>query len=385
MEWITTDDVKKETWRRLLEFANDDFAIAKIEELHGPITNKNEVFYKKQARQIRLCLLQAKDYLNSSNDASLITAPNLVYYSAVSLCSATMLLNGSGEKSLDYLRNSGKSRSHGMSRSVEESRFSEGTRLLEQVSLKVQKEGFLKEWYETIPKVDPHYTVFHRYDQEGSVLSGIGRFSFAKFIDFEELVGEEPALIDLVKRVPDLENDLRRLGIATGGSRLSEKVEMTDQRTLRKWIIHKCESEVDLDKIISEFTFNDNPDGIEFKKHIAENKLSAVISIEYDSKTKLSYKSPESRWTSDGIQFCYPGSFTTPEIVDCFGILYLIGMICRYYPDLWITTLDKHSLSSKILEGTIEVMKKKFPILALSLLNQEKIIISPHLPHWQVR
>lgn len=385
MEWITTDDIKKETWRRLLEFANDEFTISRIEDLHGPITKKNQAAYKKQAKQIRLCLLQAQDYLESSQHSSLITSPNLIYYCAASLCSATMLLNGNGEKSLDHLRSTGKSNSHGLSKRVISFNSSKGTNLLDQVSLKIEKQGFFKEWYETIPTKEAQHSVYHAHQGDYGKISSIGVFSQASYTSFEDLVHSEVTLLDLVKRIPDLEFDLRRLGLNTVSSRISEEVNIRGKIAKRTWNIHGCRTEDTLQSIISEFKIKKGSDNLNFEKVVSDNKLSAHVSIKSEMDEDLHYTSPEIRWTTDGRQFCYPGSFNVPEIVDCFGALYLLGMVCRYYPDIWISALDSHSLSSKIIETTVNVMRNKLPILALSLLSRDRIVISPHLAPWQSR
>ncbi|NMT62192.1 YaaC family protein [Marinobacter orientalis] len=385
MEWITTDNVEKETWRRLLEFANDEFSIAKIEERHGPINKKNEKNYKKQATQIRLCLLQAKEYLDSCRNSSLITSPNLLYYSSVSLCSATMLINGTGNKSLDYLRAHGKAKNHGFSKVVEEKNFSEKTNLLNQVFLKIEKEGFFKEWYETMPKTEAQHTQFIQSDLDQGTLTGITSLGSSTFVSFEAFLDQAVSLIDLIKRIPDLSEDLRRLGIETPNSRMSEMIVNNNGHLQRSWNIHNCYSEAHLNGILSEFVVHENPEKISFKTQISSNKKSAIVSISYKNDTPLKYSSPESRWTTQGRTYCYPGGLEVPEIVDCFGILYLLGMICRYYPDLWITTIDRHAISSKIIENTIETMKQKFPILALEILSKDRIVISPHLAPWQAR
>src|SRR5205814_5857594 len=97
MEWIVTRDVFRETWRRLKEFANQDIATDAITSLHGPAPDrKTEANYRKQAAQMRMCILQAEEYFRSSNIVTVYTRPTLIYYGLTSLAPAVMLLRRDG-------------------------------------------------------------------------------------------------------------------------------------------------------------------------------------------------------------------------------------------------------------------------------------------------
>jgi hypothetical protein len=104
MEWITTLDVHRETWRRLREFANPEFATEAIASVHGAGNSRTTADYRKQAVQIRASILQASEYFDAARSSSLVTSPNHVYYGLISLASAVMLLLGDGESSFDFLR-----------------------------------------------------------------------------------------------------------------------------------------------------------------------------------------------------------------------------------------------------------------------------------------
>jgi len=113
MEWITADP-KRETWRRLLEFANKALAFEALVGIHGTPKGSDRSNYKKQAEQMRAALIQAEQYFQAADAANLITSPNPLYYGAYSLSSAIMLLLGDGTMSLDYLRKNTKNASHGL-------------------------------------------------------------------------------------------------------------------------------------------------------------------------------------------------------------------------------------------------------------------------------
>jgi beta-phosphoglucomutase-like phosphatase (HAD superfamily) len=107
MEWVTCENVYDESWRRLLEYANIELATEAIREIHGE-DPKKEKNYKTKAEQVRFSLLQAKEYFEAARTSSLFTQPNHLYYGAVALSTACMVLRGDGDKSLDRLRQSKK-------------------------------------------------------------------------------------------------------------------------------------------------------------------------------------------------------------------------------------------------------------------------------------
>src|SRR5664279_4155213 len=114
MEWVTTSDVRRESWRRLLEYSNEDVAKEAIEKWHGNADRRTRANYKKQASQIRATILQAYEYFQAAEGSSLYTSPNHLFYGALSLASAVMLTRGNGAFSLDALRANSKNKNHGL-------------------------------------------------------------------------------------------------------------------------------------------------------------------------------------------------------------------------------------------------------------------------------
>ena len=105
MKWIATDNIYAETWRELFEYTNIDLVCRNLESKHGSPLSKNvRENRRKQAQQARVCVLQAKEYMEAARASSIFTSPNHTYYSIASLASLLMLILGDGTKSLDYLR-----------------------------------------------------------------------------------------------------------------------------------------------------------------------------------------------------------------------------------------------------------------------------------------
>ena len=98
LNWVTTDNQYEENWRRLLEYANIEITLETLVKLHGKYTPKTKQNYIKQAEQIRVSLLQAKEYFDAARSSTLFTQPNHLYYGTIALSSACMLIRGDGTK-----------------------------------------------------------------------------------------------------------------------------------------------------------------------------------------------------------------------------------------------------------------------------------------------
>lgn len=100
---IYANDITKTCWSCIRRFHNVDFVrdlICKLQK--PPIKQKNNT--RKQAEQIKYCLIQAKEYYDAAQAVSLATKPVLMYYSTMSLALAEILLKQDGDSSLDRAR-----------------------------------------------------------------------------------------------------------------------------------------------------------------------------------------------------------------------------------------------------------------------------------------
>src|SRR4029077_18676377 len=67
---------------------------------------------RKQAAQIRYCILQGKEYFTAARHVGIATRPNLLYYGLSALAQAIILLRGGGTYSFDYIRSKGQIKGH---------------------------------------------------------------------------------------------------------------------------------------------------------------------------------------------------------------------------------------------------------------------------------
>ena len=94
---------RRVAWAGLRRFQNVDLVLQDIITLHA-LKPKWRRDAKKQATQLRYCLIQAREYFAAAQSVSLATKPNLLYYGTMSLALAEILLKQDGLSSLDKAR-----------------------------------------------------------------------------------------------------------------------------------------------------------------------------------------------------------------------------------------------------------------------------------------
>src|SRR5262245_27333570 len=86
-------------WAGLRRFQNVETVARQIAAMHD-LPPKSMANARKQATQLRYCLVQAREYFSAAQSVSLATKPNLLYYGTMSLALAEILLKQTGLSSL---------------------------------------------------------------------------------------------------------------------------------------------------------------------------------------------------------------------------------------------------------------------------------------------
>ena len=382
MEWITCENTYEEAWRRLLEYANIELAVEAISLIHGKPTDKTVSNYKKQAEQVRVSLLQAKEYFEAAKVSSLYTQPNHLYYGSVALSIACMLIRGDGTKSLDYLRKESKNSNHGLaftfSSDINKSKI--GLSLLDDCYVRICKNGHFHNWYSTLKPQQSVPAIIHNDYQHGSMrnMKSIGNYKIPKFHEMQDI---KKNLIFILKRLPDLCEDLARYGVSVDHAR-GEHHSFFNENKMESWddfVFHSSPSPDSLINVIGKFTCDD---GVNFIYDIHQGKTSGVVRRRKTNKDNFSFSYPDSRMTMDHKTIYYSDSITTPEIVDLFCISYALSMLSRYYPDVWISFLESHCKGAKLVERVVRILTLKVPTLMLNQIKGTELIISNHRPLW---
>ncbi len=386
MAWIVTDDVYAETWRRLHEFANIELTIDALVLRHGvPKTKSMEQAYRKQAQQIRVSVLQAKEYFDAATQSTLFTSPNHLYYGMVALSAWSMLVVGDGTYALDYLRRNPGNAHHGLrfTTGATASSAVSGLSMLLNTYVEVLGNGYFSRWYSTIPL---HDTVFAYFQQtlDGSVRSGRRAQGFEPRAEFSSFAGRKYSTIDLVKGLPDLVDDLPRYGVRAPILRTTHKVDLKrDGKTIHTWLVHGgAPSLPDQEAVLDRFRIESR------YMHALSGKFEqladgGIIKIEQlASENDMKFSWPSCRETLNHETISYAAILDRPESVDAFLLSYQLSMLSRYYADLWIGCLESQCKAAKLIERAVEVMRKKFPMQVLSQLTPGGVVVSNHRPPW---
>ncbi|MBD2571056.1 YaaC family protein [Anabaena lutea] len=114
---ITSENPIKEVWKFLKYFQDVEFSRTqhcRIQKISDNEYKQRKSNINKQAKQIGYCIRQAEQYFEAASQVSLATRPILLYYGAVSLSQALILLKKDGDYSFDALRNKDKHNHHGL-------------------------------------------------------------------------------------------------------------------------------------------------------------------------------------------------------------------------------------------------------------------------------
>jgi hypothetical protein len=97
---------------------------------------------------------------------------------------------------------------------------------------------------------------------------------------------------------------------------------------------------------------------------------------------QVRFEWPDVRETMEHFSISYADVVEIFEIVELYLVAYQLSMLSRYFPDLWVRCIESQCLSAKLIARATEVIGRKFPILCLSILNDEKTVISTYRQPW---
>lgn len=374
VEWVTSNDTTRETWRRLREFANLDIAEEAIARVHGPPTPQTLDNYRKQARQIRASILQAAEYFDAAHATSLSTRPNHLYYGLTSLASSMMLLLGDGTRSFDALRKDGRNMRHGIgfTTACTAKSASVGLSLLQQSHITIEARGHFANWYSVLPAESPVPGLVRdeRESPHRRLMIEIGTHPKPAF---EDISGSKHTILGLMSRLPDLYPDLLPYRTAPAASRINKSFTLSPKGTFATCIVHNAHGPAQLDAILDRFQFDIGTIPNVVAKVFPSG---ASIHVRVSLGEKPRFRWPDARTDMAQNEIMYAEDVSTPEIVDQYLSAFALSMLCRYYPDLWFSCLDSNCKAAQLVEAWSSVAAHKAPMLALSILTGRVVIVS---------
>lgn len=385
MEWIVSDNIEREAWRRLHEFANVDLTTDYLAARHGTaLTASIERNYKKQAQQSRVCILQAKEYFDAARDSTLFTSSNHLYYGLVSLSSALMLLLGDGRNSLDFRRRDPANGHHGLkfTTGCNATASTRGLTILEQSHAEVLGTGHFLGWYSVLPRRVDLYGL-HKTELKDGNFSDFRACGGYVTAPPEALVGRKRTTLDLLRHFPDLAQDFHRYGVALSAARTTQEVRLHHSGQARNlWTIHQIFNPGSREALLERFQVTSRFADCLVPRVTPSGVVWAVEGI-IPQVDGMELRWPESRDTMDHETVSYADPIDTHELVDAYLVAFQLSMLSRYYPDLWVACIESHCKAAKLIERTVDTLVKKTPVLTLSLLSPAGVTISTHRAPWK--
>lgn len=365
-------------WTGLRLYQNEEVASNRLIYKHQLI-DKQTANAKKQARQLKYCLQQAQEYWAAANTAAVATRPLQLYYCSQSLAMSQILWNGDGDSSLDRLRQS--EAHHGLSFYWTGKKF-EPDDLGRLIARPHEVSGRRKGTFD----------VWHRFAREGNLVGKerdlirntekVGVLLHASSERLPLIQSNGISFLELISSLPQMESALNSIGLRTKTIRgtLSKQVKPStvdgyQEIETFKLIMHpgakECLSEF-ADQVFFSPSLFEN-----LQVSLAEDSFGGFVCDFYNGRnTEASFSLP------DGISMTHSVCYFKPFLkqLNEFGILYvgcfILGMICRYYPELWMAAVEQNSVFFYLAEQFLSIASARLPLLTLGVLADSDYIES---------
>lgn len=365
---ISSPDVADYSWRKLAQFNNVGFTSELISHLHGldPKQSRNA---RKQAEQIQYCLIQAKEYFESSRVVSLATKPVLLYYCVMSLALAEILVKQTGDSRLSKLRENHNC--HGLSLTLQKEPLPTDSlfEATNQLIAKIQTNQFGE------PKGT--FEVWRRSARELPIVGyWTQRFGAGNTSSFRTIFTAEDIAPPVLGRsgislrsclinLPYMADTLARWGDRLEMVRAKISVDIPEGKPGEFTIvIHPASSDL-IDRFSSLFVMEP-----EYINILDITDLPSGLIMRWPHTRPLKATLPHAMQMN--VEDCY---FTcSTENLGEFGYLYcalhILGNFARYYPDVWIKHIDVKSPLANATEELCIYALQRLPLLTLSELSR---------------
>lgn len=366
---VHASDPRAWAWSALRKFQNIELVtgkIAAVQSVEDPRWMKN---VRKQARQIRYCLIQAREYFAAAEGVSLATKPNLLYYGTMSLALAEILLKQSGDSSLDRAR--AEHRHHGLLMTAGE--FPSDAALgVSAAALRAtpmvrdkRRKGTFELWHRTA-REHPLAGQLRQYEAGGGVTESFRLLLGAIDQGYAALPEQGISLAQALEAIPMLSDEMSAAGLSPAFVRGRCQRDNWPGELWRfnlHLIFHPNPlNAILLEKInllpraINRMSFSEIGEGLHV---VIENDYLEAVNIPLPPAVMVS-KDEWRMWTND------------PHLNE-FGYLYaalfIAGNYARYYPDRWLADVEASTPLSLAIEQLCSLAEWRVPWLALCELE----------------
>lgn len=387
---ITAENPSVEVWKYLRFFLDGTATAELIRHIHCIPESAQAKNVLKQSQQIGFCIRQAEQYFTASTQVGLPTRPVLLYYGAVSLSQAVILLKNDGTFSLDARRKDRRHNHHGLDLSrglVEDAARSDGPQgFLEKIECRVHLHsghpwGHFPLFYESLaPQAAAIHARVH-VEGKGSFLERDYPVNSVDSPPLSSICNRALNAWGLFKDLPDLCSSLAELGMPSNLCPGSVKR-----------LLHTSPNRVRLQDsfFVDGITPAQKQTFLEFyrrKNHginvLDDHGSNLHMSVtaeggdENDAFDQLGYYPDIVEDLARKKHYIIEPEKFTPESAAILALLFCFSMLCRYYPEVWMKSIDKRVRLAELANVFLNIAYRKFPGLMLDQLTGTKHIIHP--------
>ncbi|WP_186023125.1 YaaC family protein [Burkholderia gladioli] len=370
-----TSDLGKYAWGRLAHFQNVEAVTHEIVTLHN-LPERHRANARKQATQLRQCLMQAREYYDAARAVSLATRPVLLYYAVMSLALAEVLMKQSADSRLEKLREFHGC--HGLQLSIADSVSPSDSLTVAANALRAKPQtapnGAARGTFEVWRRSSRELPIVGRYTEthDGGHMStlGISALMAGSDLEPEAYPVNGRSLLDALVGLPQMIEILASYGVVPKLVRATctAKGGTAAQEPSISIVVHPTRPVV--------------MDGFMNLVKFAPRGLHRVSIEEYPRGIHLSFP----------LDVDVPGQLPWGTSIDAgntwfsarneslneFGLIYvalhIAGNFARYYPDKWLGHIEVSSPLALVIDRLTEVAFDRAPLLVACELMRRYLV-----------
>lgn len=377
---ITTSDPEAFAWASLRRYQNVELVEQNIVALHS-LERSDRRNARKQARQLRYCLIQAREYFSAAKGVTLATKPTLQYYGLMCLALAEILLKQTGDSSLDRARQ--QHRHHGLlfrdlqGKPLGPQLEASATRLIAvpHIDAAVDRRGTFELWHRSSREA-PGVGIVTREWEGGVHTSGCEILCGSADEQLEPLPANGISLFDCIRSLPGM---ARHLGVqqlqplTLRGRMARHDGPPPNQHRVLTFFIHPS-------NLTSGFLESFTLDAAWVDRTSVRETPSgggAIIDVTMDAingapiPLSVPHGAP---WTDEEMWF-----WSSNQPLNEFGYLYvalfIAGNYARYFPDKWLTDVETSTPLALAIEELMELAAWRAPWLSLGELGRTCFVL----------
>jgi hypothetical protein len=333
---------------------------------------------RKQATQIRQCLIQAREYYDAATAVTLATKPVLLYYSVMSLALAEILLKQDGASSLDRARE--HHRHHGLEFRIDKvfeanQALAVSASTLKAVPLIGNKTGrafgTFAPWHRSARELPlcGWTTTTHEEGTNSAFSALLG----VPDTNLSDIPRAGYSLLTLLRHVPHMRDFLVSHNVFPElvRAKLERQIEQTGRATTSV-MLHPEPGDV-LNRLIESINFP--PRSLEYV-HVSQIGSGFALNIlNQEGQPATAFRLPHgSMWNESEIRF-WPVDQPLNEFGFIYASLFIAGNLARYYPDVWLREVGDSSPLAQAIELLVDGAQERMALLTLSEMRRTLLVV----------